>query len=290
MMEGAYFVGRAELLTWLNELLGLGYTKIEQVASGAAHCQVMDSIYPGKVPLHKVNFNAKFEYEFVKNYKVLQDVFTKIGVDKYIDVQKLIKAKYQDNLEFLQWMKKYYDIHRSQERYNALERRQQSKVQYEGDKAGGVPGSPPKGKDTDEVKGAKRPKPEVPSKGVPTKVKAPAAKGIIPKTKSVSSSNTSSTPQPIVAADSTRVDIEIQGRLSELSQQVTELKLTVDGLEKERDFYFKKLREVEILCQGDSPTNGLVEKIQAVLYATDDQNFENHAEGDADTEIHDVDY
>ena len=32
--------------------------------------------------------------------------------------------------------------------------------------------------------------------------------------------------------------------------QMTELKLLVDSAEKERDFYFSKLRDVEILCQS----------------------------------------
>jgi RP/EB family microtubule-associated protein len=31
---------------------------------------------------------------------------------------------------------------------------------------------------------------------------------------------------------------------------MTELKLLVDSAEKERDFYFSKLRDVEILCQS----------------------------------------
>lgn len=45
---------------------------------------------------------AKFEHEFVSNYKVLQQVFDKNLVQKHVDVEKLIKGKYQDNLEFTQ--------------------------------------------------------------------------------------------------------------------------------------------------------------------------------------------
>jgi RP/EB family microtubule-associated protein len=37
-----------------------------------------------------------------------------------------------------------------------------------------------------------------------------------------------------------------------------EMKLTVEGLEKERDFYFGKLRDVEVLCQEHELTGGPV--------------------------------
>lgn len=40
-----------------------------------------------------------------------------------------------------------------------------------------------------------------------------------------------------------------------LMLQITELKLSVDGLEKERDFYFAKLRDIEILCQSPEIEN-----------------------------------
>lgn len=37
--------------------------------------------------------------------------------------------------------------------------------------------------------------------------------------------------------------------MAELTGQITHLKLNVENIEKERDFYFSKLRDCEILCQ-----------------------------------------
>lgn len=54
--------------------------------------------------------------------------------------------------------------------------------------------------------------------------------------------------------------------------QLTELKLNVEGLEKERDFYFGKLRDIEVLCQevgADSDAPSLISRILEVLYATE---------------------
>lgn len=36
---------RTELIAWLNDLLSLNYTKVEQCGTGGAYCQIMDSIY-----------------------------------------------------------------------------------------------------------------------------------------------------------------------------------------------------------------------------------------------------
>merc|ERR1719221_190216 len=59
--------------------------------------------------MRKINWMARADHEFVPNYKVLQAAFDKNSIEKHIDVGKLIRAKYQDNLEFLQWMKCYWD-------------------------------------------------------------------------------------------------------------------------------------------------------------------------------------
>lgn len=49
-----------------------------------------------------------------------------------------------------------------------------------------------------------------------------------------------------------------------------ELKLTVDGLEKERDFYFSKLRDIELVCQEqETENNSIISRIIDILYATE---------------------
>ena len=87
----------------------------------------------------KVSWKAKADYEFLNNYKILQTAFDKFGIKRYIDVnpvlkqvERLSKAKYQDNLEFIQWLKRYYEVNGGEksEEYNAEERRGNAKIDF----------------------------------------------------------------------------------------------------------------------------------------------------------------
>ena len=51
----------------------------------------------------------------------------KLGVKKVIPIDRLIKAKYQDNLEFLQWMYAFFQNNYNGDEYDAEKRRSMSK-------------------------------------------------------------------------------------------------------------------------------------------------------------------
>jgi RP/EB family microtubule-associated protein len=86
-------------------------TRIEQLGSGAVYCNLIDAMFPGRVAMQRVNWHARNEWEFIGNYKILQQAFAKCKIQKHIDIEKLSKCKYQDNLEFIQWLKRYFDLH-----------------------------------------------------------------------------------------------------------------------------------------------------------------------------------
>jgi RP/EB family microtubule-associated protein len=101
IMDQAFFVGKNIILGWINEFFDQQLTKVEQCATGAIHCQIMDAVHPGTFNFAKVKWDAKHEHEYVENYKVLQNAFDKNGVKRHIDVAKIIKCRNLDNLELV---------------------------------------------------------------------------------------------------------------------------------------------------------------------------------------------
>ncbi|KRX07513.1 Calponin homology domain [Pseudocohnilembus persalinus] len=111
IMDQAYFTPKKEILEWINNLLQTNCQKIESLGAGNIYLQILDSMdKENRIPMHKVNFKAKLEYEFLQNLKLLQNCFAKFGLKKHIEVEKLSKCKYQDNLEMIQWMKRLFDV------------------------------------------------------------------------------------------------------------------------------------------------------------------------------------
>ncbi len=60
IMEGAFFVGRKEIVDWINSTLDLNLSKIEDTASGAVACQLFDIMYPNQVFSIKILNQVEF--------------------------------------------------------------------------------------------------------------------------------------------------------------------------------------------------------------------------------------
>lgn len=299
-MDSAYFVGRKELLDFFNTLLDLNLSKIEQTASGAIACQLTELIFEGSIPLAKINWEARSDYEFVQNYKLLQKAFTKHRVQRHVDVDKLIRAKYQDNLEFCQWLKAFYD-HSGvfREDYDPKAARAKGKG---GSRYNSQMSSKP-------VKSASRaPRPTVsrPTKPAVSSTKSTTKPTVPPRTTAAPVAAASATtskerpsrplrerapenakPDPRIA-ELEQANATMQAKNEELTQQletqaadaeakVIDLEQAILEIEKERDFYFEKLRNVEVLLQVHQESHGeddpVMRDIFRLLYAEAEDNL-----------------
>ncbi|KAK9459433.1 calponin homology domain-containing protein [Lipomyces oligophaga] len=225
---------RQELLSWMNDLLHLNLTKIEQCGTGAPLCQIFDSIY-GDVPMNKVKFNVNADYQYIPNFKVLQNVFSQHKIEKTIPVERLIKCKFQDNLEFLQWVKKFWDVNFPGWEYDPLARRKS------GPASAGVSGysHPIITRAGSAVSGRK------------------SANGITANGSSVNGASTSTTATAVTGAHTAHTahtrsrTPSVNTQIVQLQGEITSLNEAVTMLEKERDFYFNKLRQIEIILQTE---------------------------------------
>ena len=145
----------------------------------------------------------------------------------------------QDNLEFLQWTKRFWDQYFPGGEYDAVARRKGA-------------GAPP---------AAAAPAPITSSRT--SGAGAAARRGTTPTTAPARSVG-------VVSAGGGAAS-------AALKQELNTMKETVTGLERERDFYFSKLRDIELLLQqacDDNPElekeeNGLIKQVQTILYSTE---------------------
>ena len=100
-------LSRLELLQWLNEFTECDYPKVEMLCDGIGFSQVIDAIHPGSVNLMKMNLNARYADEYALNLKMLNEVLKKLKIEKIVPYDKLCKGKFQDNINFLQWLYNY---------------------------------------------------------------------------------------------------------------------------------------------------------------------------------------
>jgi RP/EB family microtubule-associated protein len=238
---------RGELLDWMNTLLGIHYNKVEEASNGAAFCQILDALIPGKVKLHKVNYNASTEPEMVANYKILQEVLNSENVSRNVPVESLTKGKCMASLEMLQWIKKYFDQRFTGGEYDGPARRLEVGI-----------------RDPGEAKGARKVA-IAPTGGAPKTPRVASARAVQP------APMTAVKAKPIAAVATTRLPTpgkQVTSQQQKLQDEIAVLKKENTTLLEERNFYYEKLQKVEALCQareGDEFTA----QVLTVLYETD---------------------
>lgn len=186
-------------------------------------------------------------------------------------MDKLIKLKFQDNLEFLQWIKKFWDLNF--------------------DSSNGLPEMVPA------VQAKKQPiqsdenrkhvgKPTVINKSIPNTRTAHNNSNSNANNVLIQQSHSSLNMKNTATAANTILNTNIAAntaamasntnnlQLAALTKTITELKLSVDEMEKERDFYFNKLRDIEILTQKvvdpNISSSLFFKQITEILYTTEE--------------------
>jgi len=227
--------------------------------------------------MKKLNWMARAEHEFVPNYKVLQAAFDRNGIDKHIEVEKLARGKYQDNLEMLQWMKCFWERQGgSILDYDPVLAREGRTLPQWAKSFDASAGPPSSAKPLAERRAVNKENTRPSTAGRESAAKKAPITPAAPKTP-----RTSAAP-PAVDRTLEREVSDLKNQVAGQKDEINELRGTLDGLERERDYYFSKLRDVEILCSTlqasmdpELTPSKLIEDIQGILYAEQEQEEED---------------
>lgn len=279
-------VSKSALLEWINAYFDINYTKIEQCGNGAVYCMIFNALYPNIINVSRIHGSPSTEFETLSNYKLLQHGFNKVRISRDVNVEKLMKCRLQDNLEFLQWFGKLWCEHNKDFAFSGSNSRPTSRRTS----SIGVDRSKPLGS-----RKSSNATPQQRSSLATTKSNTRSTSyPVQPNYNSNKENNTKITGNSYSRVNastdnnSNNHGAEDKKLLNEVSQLRQELHTANEALEEvsnlkeclqiERNFYFGKLREIEVICQNISQTNNaeqistltLIEDLKDIMYSTEE--------------------
>lgn len=109
------FSSSNQILQWISENFTYKIDKIENASNGLLYLEIINKLYPKSICSSKTNKPKSntiqlLSYDSIlKNFKLLQNLFKVNKIQKNFDMQRLMSGSFQENLEFLQWFKSYYE-------------------------------------------------------------------------------------------------------------------------------------------------------------------------------------
>lgn len=233
-------LSRNEILAWVNRTLLSEFKKIEELCTGAAYCQMMDILFPGCVPLKRIKYCTNLEHDFINNLKIFQNALVTMKVDKAVPIDRLVKGRFQDNFEFVQWFKKFFDVNYDGKEYDPQDARNHAPMGY------GTPNTLKPSQRTNIVGGGAAPK--TATRNVEKKTTPTTALGKL----KISDNNNA-----------------LKEQLNVLTQEKDDLAVRMQTVEMERDYYYQKLTQIEALLteeDGDGNQN-FCDRAKEIMYA-----------------------
>lgn len=189
----------------------------------------------------------------------------------------------------MQWFKKFFDANYDGHEYDPVFLRNNEPLPIDPKQPLSAPGSALKKASNSSLNRAPQPR-----------VSAPPARKPLAPSSAISHSATSAKTTPRSAAsgisrpsmpsaaaaashagnNNTAQTAKLEKELEEARQQITDMDEAIAALERERDFYFSKLRSIEVMCQDHEAAGQLeVQKVLNILYETE-EGFAVPAEGE----------
>ncbi|TID30392.1 hypothetical protein CANINC_001026 [Pichia inconspicua] len=275
---------KSELLEWINSYFNLNYSKIEACGNGVPYVLIFNALYPNTINIQRLIQNPQTEFQIQNNFKLLQHGFNKVGISREVNVERLMKCRLQDNLEFLQWFGKLWCEFNKDFTFASLSNRPTSRHS--------LVSSTSRSRSRQSSASSR---PSISASGSTqttsnTTTTSSVSSSTLKQASRISSHNTplnshqTNQRQPQQKQQQQQQQQQ-QEQILKLKKELSSLNSTLDdminlknGLEIERDFYFNKLRDIEIICQDIKHSKNaanisvldLVGDLMEIMYTTED--------------------